>query len=73
MGFQALLNFAVKKGASDLHLQASAMPMLRIAGQVHAVQGNPLTNEDLQSFVASIAPSSSTQDVAGAAMKGLDT
>jgi hypothetical protein len=39
--------------------------MLRIAGQVHAVQGNPLTNQELQSFIASIAPPASTNDIGG--------
>ena len=72
MDFQALLKFAVENGASDLHLQASATPMLRVAGQVHAVQGEPVDGEALRSFVASIAPPASANDVVGAAIKGLD-
>ncbi|MGE5610943.1 MAG: type IV pilus twitching motility protein PilT [Bacillota bacterium] len=72
MDLKTLLNFAVENGASDIHLQASSVPMLRIAGQVRPVQGSPLTNEDLQAFIASIAPPASANDVVAAAMKGLD-
>src|SRR5512138_948291 len=73
MDFPALLHLAVEQGASDLHLQASAPPMLRVAGQVRAVSGDPLTNDDLRSFIASIAPSTGGADgIDAAAMKGLD-
>jgi Tfp pilus assembly pilus retraction ATPase PilT len=72
MDLQALLNFAIENGASDIHLQASAPPMLRIGGKVQAVKGDPLTNEQLQPFVTSIAPACGEGGIVAAAANGLD-
>ncbi len=72
MDFQELLRFAVKNGASDIHLQGSTPPMLRIAGQARSVEGEPLTNDAVAGFVASIAPAHAREDLAKAAFEGLD-
>jgi twitching motility protein PilT len=72
MDFQSLLNLAVEKGASDLHLQASAPPMMRIGGQVQAVDATPLTHDGLKKFIASLSPPVSESEIVAAAVKGLD-
>ena len=72
MDLQELLRFAVKSGASDVHIQASTPPMLRIAGQARTVDGEPLTDEVTEGFLASIAPADAQEDLASAAFEGLD-
>jgi len=51
---QKLMQFAADNGTSDMHLQSGAIPMLRIGGQMRAVESAPLTDEEVISFVASI-------------------
>jgi pilus retraction protein PilT len=46
--------------------------MLRIGGKVQAVKGDALTNEQLQTFVASIAPPCGEGGIVAAAANGLD-
>ena len=58
MDLHKLLSFAVQNGASDLHIQAGAIPMLRISGHIRAVDGAELSNEEALTFIASIAPES---------------
>jgi twitching motility protein PilT len=72
MNFQELLRFAVEHDASDVHLQASAAPMLRISGQIRSVESQPLTNEQTLDFIASIAPESDQTDLKAAVIEGLD-
>jgi twitching motility protein PilT len=71
--FGALVNLAVEHGASDLHIQSAAQPMLRIAGQIHNVNAEPLTAEQVHSLLESIAPPAKrAHDLAAAAVNGLD-
>jgi len=72
MDFERLLKFAVEHGASDLHLQAAAPPMLRIGGNIRSVEGEPVTNEQMVAFVRSIAPPRFKGDIESAAIQGLD-
>jgi twitching motility protein PilT len=72
MDFKALLSHAVEHGASDIHLQSAAIPMLRLAGRVQPVKGATVTRDELASFITSIAPPAAAKDVASAAMRGLD-
>jgi len=53
---QQLLKFAAENKASDLHLQADAVPMLRIGGQLRLVDASPVSEEELLAFIGSIAP-----------------
>ena len=53
---QKLLHFAAENKASDVHLQAGAVPMIRIGGQLRTVDSPPLTEEGILTFIASIAP-----------------
>jgi twitching motility protein PilT len=72
MDFERLLTFAVENNASDVHLQTAALPTLRIGGQLRTIEGEPLTNEHLLSFLKSTAPSRFADDLKAEAMRGLD-
>jgi twitching motility protein PilT len=67
-----LMQFAVEHGASDLHIQAGAPPMLRIGGQPRFVEGPALTGEDTRQFVSSILPRRHTDDFDEAIVEGID-
>jgi twitching motility protein PilT len=54
MNFDQLVRFAVEQGASDLHLQTGASPLLRINGLIRTVESPPVENEDLRKFILSI-------------------
>ncbi len=56
LDLQKLLHFAAENKASDVHLQANAIPMLRIGGQLRTVDSPPLTEAEILAFIASIAP-----------------
>ena len=49
-----LLAFAVKNGASDLHLSAGVPPMIRVDGDVKRVNMPPLTHKEVHSMVYDI-------------------
>jgi twitching motility protein PilT len=72
MDFERILRFAVDNGVSDVHLQAGSQPMLRLGDQIRIVEGPALTDEDMSSFLGSIAPKRLSEDLAGAAVQGLD-
>ncbi len=72
MDLEGLLRFAVKQGASDLHIQSAVKPMVRIAGQVRTVDVPPLGNEETRDFIASIAPESEQPHLDAAIVEGLD-
>ena len=38
MDFDQLIRFGVEQGASDVHLQTGAAPLLRINGQIRTVE-----------------------------------
>ena len=54
--FQRLLQAAVEQRASDLHLKAGAVPVLRIARELHPVEAEPLTEEQMRGLVGSLLP-----------------
>src|SRR5262245_25769917 len=56
MDFAALIRSAVQMGASDLHLQVGDNPMLRLGGAIRTVQGNPITQEQMQKLLEELAP-----------------
>lgn len=56
MELERILNGAGDMGASDVHLQADAPPMLRLGNAVRPVDSPPLTNEALTAFLESIVP-----------------
>src|SRR5262245_7085734 len=50
----ALLGFAKDEGASDLHVSAGLVPMLRIRGEMIRVEMAPLSREDAQAAIYDI-------------------
>lgn len=51
---QKLLAYAVKNGASDLHLATGSPPALRLNGEMRFLQADPLRNTDMQEFIAEL-------------------
>ncbi len=72
MDADKLMQFAVEHGASDLHIQAGAPPMLRMGGQPRFVDGPALTDEETRQFVAAIVPRRHADDLDEAIIQGLD-
>jgi twitching motility protein PilT len=72
MNFDKLLRFSVQNGASDLHLQAGSVPMVRISGDTRFLDSPELTREELEEFVASIAPSVNGDNLHESITDGLD-
>lgn len=72
MNFDKLLRFAVEHGASDIHIQAGAPPMLRIAGSARFVEGPALTVQRARDYVASVAPDRFARDLDAALAQGAD-
>ena len=69
---QKILRFAVENGASDVHLQTGAVPMLRIGGQMRAVSSDVMTDDDVLGFIASIGPKGGPEGLADSFVRGLD-
>jgi twitching motility protein PilT len=72
MDLDKLLHFAVEQGASDLHLQAGAAPMLRIGGNARFVEGPALTPETTRQFASAILPKHQASDLERAMVQGID-
>ncbi len=51
-----ILEKMIAKGASDLHLRAGAPPVLRIDGQLGALDSPPLGKEDMEEIAARLVP-----------------
>src|SRR5262245_7368786 len=72
MDLQQLLKFAVDNNASDLHLQAGSVPMLRIGGQIRFATIPPLDNEQVRNILVSLLPERMRARVDEAVISGLD-
>jgi twitching motility protein PilT len=72
MNFDQLVRFAVEQGASDLHLQTGASPLLRINGQIRAVESPPVENEELRQFILSLRRGLTADKLDEALFTGLD-
>jgi twitching motility protein PilT len=70
--FNRLMKFAIERDASDLHLQAGLPPHVRLGGVLHKTDTPPLTDEEIHTFVESIAPKRFRDNVADRMMAGLD-
>ena len=57
LDMKALLNLAMEKGASDLHLTVGRPPIFRISGELHPLQVRPLSDADLRVLLFSILTS----------------
>jgi twitching motility protein PilT len=72
MNFDQLIRFAAEQGASDVHLQTGAAPLLRINGQIRTVESPPVANQDLRQFILSLRPKLTAQDLDRIIVEGLD-
>lgn len=72
MDIATLLRFAVEHGASDVHIQSAAAPMLRLAGQMRAVEGGTLSRDEVLGLLGTMVPAGRTTNLSQAAMQGLD-
>lgn len=72
MEFANLLKFAVEHGASDVHIQSGAAPMLRLAGLMRTVEGAPLGRDEVAHLLKSMAPGGRADDLDRAVVQGLD-
>jgi twitching motility protein PilT len=72
MEIDKLLHFAVKGGASDIHIQAGAPPMLRISGTARFVEGPALSPAEARECVTAIMPRRLTADFDTAIVNGID-
>jgi twitching motility protein PilT len=70
MDLERIMNGAGEMGASDVHLQADAPPMLRLGNQIRPIDSPPLTNEEMAAFIESILPERMKGDLGSTA--GLD-
>jgi twitching motility protein PilT len=72
MNFDQLIRFAVEQGASDVHLQTGASPLLRISGQIRTVESPAITGESLRQFIVSIKPKLTLEHLDEVLVNGLD-
>ncbi len=69
----SLLQQAVARGASDIHLQADTSPMLRLQGELQVFpEAAPLSNEAVLDFIAQIAPPRPLEELQADIVRGLD-
>lgn len=55
MTMKELMQGAMEQGASDIHLKSDNPPIYRIDGRLKRLDGEPLTEEELQELLAQIA------------------
>jgi twitching motility protein PilT len=62
----------VEQGASDLHFQVGASPLLRINGLIRAVESPPVADQELRPFILAIKPGLTPEALPAAMVEGLD-
>jgi len=72
MDFSQILRFGVENNASDVHLQAGLPPRVRIGGIIRSINQPAITDEELQNFIASIAPARFRENLDERLTGGLD-
>src|SRR5580693_6053190 len=72
MNFEQLIRFAVEQGASDLHFQTGASPLLRINGLIRVVESPPVSDAELREFILSIHPGLTAESLGEALVRGFD-
>src|SRR5947209_20536831 len=72
MDLDKLLHFAVEHGASDIHIQVGASPMLRVGGTARFLEAPALTAEQTQQFALALLPGHSGEQLARDMVPGLD-
>jgi twitching motility protein PilT len=72
MDHATLIERAVEQGASDLHLQAGAAPIFRVAGSMRQESESPLSQEQMLGMLQAIAPSHRRSKIPDEAAHGMD-
>jgi twitching motility protein PilT len=72
MDFSAILRFAVDHGASDIHIQAGLVPVLRLGGHIKPVKQPPVSDDAVREFITSIAPPRMRDNVDDRLAAGMD-
>jgi twitching motility protein PilT len=72
MNFDQLIRFAAEQGASDVHLQSGASPLLRINGLIRTVESPPVTAEALYQFIQTLRPKLTVETLQEQMVPGLD-
>jgi twitching motility protein PilT len=72
MDFDQLIRFGAAQGASDVHLQTGASPLLRINGQIRTVESPPVSAQELRQFILSIKRGLTAEALDRALVQGLD-
>ncbi len=72
MNFEQLIRFAVEQGASDIHFQTGASPLLRISGLIRAVESPAVAADELRQFIMSIKPGVTAGSLPEMMVQGLD-
>jgi twitching motility protein PilT len=72
MNFEQLIKFAVEQGASDLHFQTGASPLLRINGLIRAVESPPVSDQEIRQFILSIHPGLTAEALGATLVQGFD-
>ncbi|MCG8406471.1 MAG: PilT/PilU family type 4a pilus ATPase [Phycisphaerales bacterium] len=72
MDLTALLKFAVENNASDIHLQAGAVPVVRVAGQIRSLDLPALQNNEARQIIADLLPPAHASDMNAALVRGVD-
>ena len=72
MNFEQLIKFAMEQGASDLHFQTGAAPLLRINGLIRAVESPPVSDSELRQFILSIHPGLTAESLGEVLVQGFD-
>lgn len=72
MNFEQLIRFAVKQGASDIHLQTGAVPILRINGTIRTMESPPLSADELRGFILSLSKRVTEANFEASIAEGVD-
>ena len=72
MDLASLISFAVENEASDIHLQAGSVPMVRVGGQMRVLDLPVLGDDEMRRVIASIVPSVFASGMEDLIIKGID-
>ena len=72
MNFDQLIRFAVEQGASDVHLQTGALPLLRINGLIRTVESPPVVDRGFAAVYSVDQEGTDCRAARSALVEGLD-
>src|SRR4051812_20914697 len=72
MDFGALMQSAVEQGASDLHIQAGELPMIRVGGEIRDIPGNVVVSQEQLVQLLEELTGTKDEPVSDAAVQGWD-